>query len=44
VDDGIYLMLAPLKPGLHTIHITSASTGSLLGEFALDVTYHLTVE
>jgi hypothetical protein len=39
VDDGIYLMLAPLRPGLHTIRITAAS-----GEFALDVTYHLTVK
>jgi hypothetical protein len=44
VDDGIYLMLAPLKPGQHTIHITSASTGSVLGDFALDVTYHLTMK
>jgi hypothetical protein len=44
VDDGIYLMLAPLRPGQHTIHFTSASEGSALGSFALDVTYHLTVK
>ena len=44
VDDGIYLMLAPLSRGQHTIHLTSASTGSALGDFALDVTYHLTIE
>jgi len=44
VDDGIYLMLAPLSRGQHTIHLTSASTGSALGDFALDVTYYLTVE
>jgi hypothetical protein len=44
VDDGVYLMLAPLRPGAHTIHITSASQGSVLGDFALDVTYHLTVK
>jgi hypothetical protein len=44
VDDGIYLMLAPLKPGLHTIRITAASAGSALGDFALDVTYNLTVK
>jgi hypothetical protein len=44
VDDGIYLMLAPLTRGSHTIHFTSASTGSVLGDFALDVTYHLIIE
>jgi hypothetical protein len=43
VDDGIYLMLAPLPPGPHTIHFTAASEGSALGSFALDVTYHLNV-
>jgi hypothetical protein len=44
VDDGIYLMVSPLRPGLHTIRFTSASQGSWAGDFALDVTYHLTVE
>ena len=44
VDDGIYLMLAPLRPGQHTIHFTAASQGSFAGPFALDVTYHLTVQ
>ena len=44
VDDGIYLMLAPPRAGQHTIHLTAASTGSALGDFALDVTYHLTVK
>jgi hypothetical protein len=44
VDDGIYLMLSPLRSGLHTIRITAASEGSALGDFALDVTYHLTVK
>jgi hypothetical protein len=44
VDDGIYLMLAPLSRGQHIIHLTSASTGSVLGDFALDVTYYLTIE
>jgi hypothetical protein len=44
VDDGIYLMLAPLRPGEHTIRITSASQGSALGDAELDVTYHLTVK
>jgi hypothetical protein len=35
IQDGIYLMLAPLSKGQHTIHFTA-------GTF-LDVTYHLTV-
>lgn len=35
VADGIYLMVAPLKPGEHTIHFTAG---------AMDVTYHITVE
>jgi len=36
VDDGYYLMLAPLPAGTHTIHFSA-------GEY-LDVTYHLTVQ
>jgi len=39
VQDGIYLMLAPLPAGPHTIHFT----GSFGSFFGLDVTYHLTV-
>jgi hypothetical protein len=42
VDDGIYLMVAPLSAGEHTIHFTAAT--SAWGPFALEVTYHLTVE
>jgi hypothetical protein len=38
VDDGYYLMLAPLNPGAHTIHFTGTN-----GDFGVDVTYHLTV-
>jgi hypothetical protein len=37
-DDGVYVMLAPLSPGLHTIHLA----GSIPG-FNFDVTYHLHV-
>ena len=40
VDDGYYLMLAPLRPGPHTIHFASQNSD---GSFSLDVTYHLTV-
>ena len=43
VDDGISLMLAPLKPGKHTIHF-SADSLWFGAPFALDVTYHLTVQ
>jgi hypothetical protein len=39
VQDGYYLMLAPLSMGAHTIHFT----GSIGSAFGLDVTYHLTV-
>lgn len=41
VDDGIYLMLAPLSAGQHTIHFTAALGD---GSWSLQVTYHLTVE
>lgn len=44
VDDGIYLLLAPLKPGRHTIHFTAASSGSALRDYAADVTCVLTVQ
>lgn len=43
IDDGIYLMVAPLRPGEHTIHFTAASEGSFAGSFALDVTYNISV-
>lgn len=43
VDDGIYLMLPPLTPGMHTIHFTAASMNGTT-PFALEVTYHLTVQ
>ncbi|HXJ58688.1 MAG TPA: hypothetical protein VNU68_18685 [Verrucomicrobiae bacterium] len=41
VDEGIYLLLAPLTPGQHTIH-WHGYLGSF--DFELDVTYHLTVQ
>ncbi len=40
VGDGVYLMLRPLSVGQHTIHF-SGDFGA--GNFALDVTYHITV-
>lgn len=39
VDDGIYLMLAPLSAGSHTLHLHASVTPT----FVLDVTYHLIV-
>jgi len=40
VADGVYLMVAPLRAGNHTIHFTASAYG---GGFVLDITYHLTV-
>src|SRR5260221_454754 len=39
-SDGYWVMLAPLKPGAHTIHIRGGI--SAFG-FEVNVTYHLTV-
>ena len=36
-EDGVYLMLAPLSAGNHTIHFTVENLG-------LDITYKLTVQ
>jgi len=40
VDDGVYVMLAPLPHGQHVIHFGGAFT---IYNFTLDVTYYLTV-
>ena len=40
IDEGFYLMLAPLSPGKHTIHFTGNNVD--LG-YALDITYNITV-
>jgi hypothetical protein len=40
VGDGVYLMLAPLSPGHHTIHF-AGDTGP--GNYALNVTYDINV-
>ena len=37
-DDGVYVMIAPLSPGLHSLHLHGEIPG-----FTLDVTYHLHV-
>jgi hypothetical protein len=50
VADGYYVMLRPLTPGTHTIHVQSGLEFSIADgdpfdfEFSMDVTYHLTVE
>jgi hypothetical protein len=41
VADGFYLLLAPLRPGPHTI--TFGGSGNLGGPFTTDTTYHLRV-
>lgn len=38
VSDGVYLMLAPLSPGQHTLHFRGTNA-----DFKLDVTYRLCV-
>ena len=38
-SDGVFLLLNPLSPGLHTIHFTATFAGSE----PLDITYHLLV-
>lgn len=40
VSDGYYVMLAPLKPGTHTIHFIGATSAP----FTTEVTYNLTVK
>jgi hypothetical protein len=41
---GIHLMLAPLSPGLHEIHVQAAFKNADTGvDDIIDVTYHLTV-
>jgi hypothetical protein len=40
VDEGYYLMLAPLSAGQHTIHFHGTVPSA---NFILDITYHLTV-
>jgi hypothetical protein len=41
VADGVYLLLAPLPPGSHTIRF--GGTGNLGGAFSQDITYRLRV-
>jgi len=49
VSDGYWIMLAPLKPGAHTIHIQGAGAYTTPEDpfdspFSIDVLYYLTVE
>ena len=39
VDNGYYVLLAPLEPGEHIIHFKAVSPG-----FSLEVTDHITVK
>lgn len=41
VDEGIYLLVTPLRSGSHTVHIHACMNNC---GFELDVTYHLTVQ
>jgi hypothetical protein len=42
VADGVYLMLAPLPVGKHTVHF-HGGCGAVCGNFTIDGTYHLNV-
>jgi hypothetical protein len=44
VDDGYYVMLAPLTSGAHTVHIEGTLFPDTPDEFTIDVTYELTVQ
>ena len=41
VADGFYLLLAPLKPGVHTV--TFGGHGNLGTPFVVEITYRLLV-
>ena len=43
IHDCINLIVAPLPPGVHTIHTTAASATDF-GSISLEVTYHITVK
>jgi hypothetical protein len=43
VVDGVYVMLAPLSKGQHTIHFHGEAPLSPTATFILDVTYQLRV-
>ena len=41
VADGVYVMLAPLSAGQHTLHFHGEAPAF---HFVLDITYHITVK
>jgi hypothetical protein len=41
VDAGVYLMLTPLSPGSHTIHVRGTFDEF---DFTIDTTFNITVE
>jgi hypothetical protein len=43
VSDGYWLMLAPLSPGAHTIHLNGVVTGGVFNGLVSEVTYYLIV-
>lgn len=43
VDGGVYLMIAPLSPGLHTLHFKGTQTDAILGSFTFDSTYNILI-
>lgn len=43
IADGYWIMLAPLPPGSHVIHITVSLNNPLFGPFNAGVTHYLLV-
>ena len=43
VGDGYWLMLAPLRPGAHSLHFRADITGGPFAPGVIEATYHLTV-
>ena len=44
ISDGVWLMIAPLSAGTHTIHFGGTQVVADFPALTLDVTYHLTVQ
>ena len=44
VSDGYWAMIGPLSKGKHTLHFGGGFVGTPFGDFALDMTYKVTVK
>lgn len=44
VDDGVYLLIKPLSPGAHDVHLHGEFTNTDSPDYVIDVGYHLNVQ